>query len=51
MKFQVDNITVNILETSSPSTPEEDFKRLAQYIYCFMELGIKREKERNLKID
>ena len=47
MKFQVDNITVNILETSPPSTQEEDLKKLAQYVYCFMELGIKREKERN----
>jgi len=46
MKFQVDNITVNILDTSPPSTPDEDMNLLAQYVYCITELGIKREKQR-----
>lgn len=45
MKFKVDNIVVNILDTSPPSTPEEDMELFAQYIYCITELGIKRAKE------
>jgi|GEM_PF-3111310 len=46
MKFKVDNITVKILDSSPPSTPEEDINLLSQYIYNIVDLGVKRERKR-----
>lgn len=41
------NLTVEILDSCPPSTPEEDFKRLTQYVYYINELGKKQEKKKS----
>ena len=54
IKFKAShNLTVKILDTSPPSTPEKDKELLTKLVYCAIELGIEREKKRNetLKIN
>jgi len=48
MRFQVDNITFNIVDKNVKTLTDKDFDKLAQYVYAIVELGIKREK--NLKV-
>ncbi len=48
MKFQIDDITFNIVEKDVKTLTDKDFDKLAQYVCAIVELGIKQEKSLNV---
>ncbi len=43
IKFKIDDIKVNILDTTPQSTVEEDFELLVKYVSVLQEMDIKQK--------
>ncbi|MEI8128022.1 MAG: hypothetical protein WCG95_00260 [bacterium] len=44
MQFKVDKITVEIIKPTKESSPKEDSKRVAAFVYKLMEMNFNKEQ-------
>lgn len=45
MQYKIDDITVEIIKPTQTSSPDEDIKRAAAFIYKIAEINLRAEKK------